>query len=176
MHSLGIAALVLAVIVSPVAAQSSQPAWADDMYTEFDAVLDTHNDQIEKMRVREARPILKNEKVNLYVTDSDGQTATFSFRFDDQLQIHDFKQGERDDATVEMTTDRATITEIADAERPGIAFLDAWKNNEIKVNGIGYTNSAKYFAVTVVTDIVEGVADFLHGVGRFVDSLTLDWV
>ena len=144
--------LLLGVMVSPVAAQSSQPDWADDMYDEFDAVLPTYNANVGDAGMHD-RWVLADKSVNFEVTDTDGQTATFSFETDRDLRIHDLRQGARDDIDLTMKTDRATMESILDSSDPARAFNDAVRERTITMHGEGAYGSVKYLFINALTQL-----------------------
>lgn len=143
----------LAAIAGPVGAQSDQPEWADDMYAQLEGMVGTYNENIDASDLGVAGDQLKNEKVNLVVTDTDGTEATASFRMDGDLQIQELKQGTRDDATMKMTTDRATLTGIVESNDPSAAFQNAITGGDITIDGLGTVNAVKWVVINTLVSL-----------------------
>jgi hypothetical protein len=147
-----VAVLVVgSVATAGVAAQSDQPAWADDLYGDAEEMVGTYNEQVSASDLGVAAGQLKGERVNLVITDrSSGETATFSFRMNSELQITQLKQGARDDATLQMTTNRATVERINEANSPGAVFRNAIKSRDIKISGVSTINKVKWTVINGV--------------------------
>ena len=96
---------------------------------------------------------LASEIVNLFVDTEEG-TASFSFRTDAENRVVAFERGDRDDATLRMETDRATVDRITGAESPVAAFRQAVADDDIRVHGLGPVNAAKW-------TVLNGVKGFL---------------
>ncbi|MEA5407134.1 hypothetical protein VB773_05770 [Haloarculaceae archaeon H-GB2-1] len=139
------------VVTAGVAAQTNQPGWADDLYTDAETMVSTYNEQVEGKDLGTAAGQLKGEKINLVI--SDGQTAevaTFSFRMDNELRITELKKGARDDATLEMATNRQTVQKINEANSPGFVFRNAIKSRDISINGVSTVNKIKWTVINGV--------------------------
>ncbi len=139
--------------VAPALAQSDQPAWADEMFGSFEGFVSTYNENVDASDLGIAADQLKNERVNLIVTDADGTQGTASFRMNAQLQIQELEQGTRDDATLKMTTDRATIDRILESNTPTTAFQNALMDGDIRIDGIGVINSLKWAVINVLASL-----------------------
>lgn len=135
-------------------AQSDQPAWADEMFGNFEGFVSAYNENVDASDLGMAADQLKNERVNLIVTDSDGTQATASFRMNGQLQIQELEQGTRDDATLKMTTDRATIERILESNNPATAFQNALADGDIRIGGIGLVNSVKWAVINILASFL----------------------
>lgn len=159
--SVGAVAAVVVVFVglglasAGVAAQSEQPAWADSMYENASQMVPAYNGQITDRDLGPASGQLKAERVNLVATDeTTGETATVSFRLTDQLEIEDLSKGPRDDATIKMTTSRATVEQISASETPGNAFQAAIKSDRIKISGLTWSNTVKWAVINAVRGVL----------------------
>ncbi len=139
--------------VGPALAQSDQPGWADEMFGDFEGFVSTYNENVDASDLGIAADQLKNERVNLIVTDGDGTQGTASFRMNAQLQIQELEQGTRDDATLQMTTDRATIDRILGSNNPTNAFQNALTDGDIRIDGIGLINSVKWAVINVLASL-----------------------
>lgn len=143
--------LVSSAIAHPAMAQSDQPDWADDLYEDAQSMVGTYNEQVTEADLGRAAGQLKGERINLVITDqSSGETATFSFRMDEQLRITELDDAPREDATLRMTTDRQTVDRINSAEQPGQEFRDAVRNRDIEITGVSMVNKVKWTVINSV--------------------------
>ncbi|WP_311173165.1 hypothetical protein [Halobellus ordinarius] len=146
--------LAFLVITSGVAtAQSAQPEWADEAFAEFGGMVATYNESITAVDLGVAGDQLANERVNLVVTGTDGETATFSFRMDGQLRMTELAQESRSDATLRMSTDRETFNETLTADNPAIVFRDAVAGGDIRFSGLGTGNAIKWTVINSAAGI-----------------------
>lgn len=122
---------------------SAEPSWAASLYQRLSSYVDDHNGAIADADLGPVEGQLRDETVNLSVT-ADGGEAAFSFRTDGNNRITEFRRGYRDDATVRMETDRATVERITDAEAPVHEFRQAVRADDITVRGIGAVNELKW--------------------------------
>jgi hypothetical protein len=137
----------------PAVAQSTQPGWADDLYQRTQGMVSTYNEQVTEDDLGFAAGQLTGERINLLITDeTSGETATFSFRMDDQLRITQLAQGPREDATLRMTTTRATVDQIINAEQPAQVFRSAVRRGDITIRGVTVVNQIKWTAINTVGD------------------------
>lgn len=143
--------LFLSVATAPVVAQSDQPDWAADMFDRMEPMVETYNENINADDAGIAGDQLKNEKVNLIVTDANGTTAEASFRLDGRLRMQELSEGTRDDATMKMSTDRETIERIIDANDPSSAFQTAITDDDISIDGLGSINAVKWVILNTVS-------------------------
>lgn len=76
---------------------------------------------------------LAGEAVNLRVSSGDGVAgATFSFEMTEKGRIAGLERGAREDATVEMRTDRQTFERVAHAPNPERAFRTAVERGHVE--------------------------------------------
>lgn len=141
------------VAVTPAVAQSDQPDWAAELYGDLTPMVETYNENVNASDLGIAASQLRNEQVNLVVTDTDGSEATASFRLDSDLRIQDLSQGPSDDATMRMSTDRETMTSVIEASDPSAAFQNAIADRDIRINGIGTVNAVKWTVLNTLADI-----------------------
>lgn len=146
-------ALVFGSAAGPVAAQSDQPEWGDEMYAELEAMVGVYNENVDASDLGVAGDQLQDERVNLVVTDANGTEATASFRMDGDLQIQELKQGTRDDATMKMTTDRETLTDIVESNDPSTAFRNAITGGDITIDGLGTVNAVKWVVINTIVSL-----------------------
>ncbi|MFC6975940.1 hypothetical protein ACFQL1_16580 [Halomicroarcula sp. GCM10025709] len=146
--------LVVAGGTGTTVAQSGQAEWAGDLYDEFDAMVPAYNDAVDPEDYGPLAGQLRGERVNMVVTDGDGSQATASFRLDDELRIQDQRPEHRSDATLKLSTDRETMTDILDSETPATAFQTAVADGDISIDGVGPVNAVKWFLINVVADLL----------------------
>jgi hypothetical protein len=155
----GIVAVVLLVALSTVTplvgAQSSQPAWGDDLFRNAEDMAERYNSFMEGSEPSRIAKQVAGEKINLVITDrSSGETVTFSFRSDDRVRLRELRQEPRDDATLTMSTDRATIRKINAADRPHIVYKDAIESGDIKITGVTLVNKLKWSAINLAGSLL----------------------
>lgn len=155
-------AVAMTLVASPVAAQAAdQPDWAEEAYDDSKSMVSEYNERVDSETLGPASGQLKDEVVNLHVTAADGSEATFAFEMNDEHEIEDLQQGTRDDATLKMTTDRATYQRIASAENPASEFRSAVRGDDVKISGIGAVNGVKWGAINVAADVARGLGGVL---------------
>jgi len=153
--------LVLATagaVATPGAAQSDQPDWAVDMFDRMGPMVETYNDNVDPDDFGYLASQLQGEKVNLVVNDpANGTEASLSFALNGQLQMQELALGTRDDATVQMSTDKATMDRIIAANDPVSEFRTAVNNDDIALSGLGAYDSLKWVILSIVADILRGI-------------------
>jgi hypothetical protein len=135
-------------------AQNTQPEWSVDLFDRTAEWVPVYNQNVNPEDLGFAASQLKNERVNLVVTDANGEAGTASFRTDENLRIQEFTMGTRDDATVEMRTDRRTLNSILASSSPVHAFMDAIVHEDITISGLGPAAQVKWVVLNVVADLV----------------------
>jgi hypothetical protein len=73
------------------------------------------------------------------VEGSDG-AVTYTAVTDANAKVVEFEAG-ANDPTIRVTTDEATIRDIAEAEDTGAAAVDAYESDDVTVEGVGVTNT-----------------------------------
>ena len=94
---------------------------------------------------------LGGEAVNLAV---DGE-GTYSFDLGERLDMENISGCGRNDATVRLETDEETVREIGASDRPGNAIETAYRRDDIRVDGIGPVNSAKWLVLNGASDVID---------------------
>lgn len=154
-------AVVLATagaVATPAAAQSDQPDWAVDMFDRMGPMVETYNENVDPDDFGWIAGLLQGEKVNLVVNDpANGTEASVSFALNDQLQMQELALGTRDDATIVMSTDKATMDRIIESNDPALKFQTAVNKGSIDISGVGSVGSVKWFVLAVVADILRGI-------------------
>jgi hypothetical protein len=159
---LAVALIVLAapslgvhLYTQPPSVSSPAPPWADSFYQTFQSAESKYNDraddlfrvQIWNLDLSQAKPLLRNERVNVYITDSEGRTAAYSFRFDENVHIDALSQGTRSDATVRVVMRRETVQRIGSEYTQTRAVREAYLDGDIQVTGVGLGNWIRYWVV-----------------------------
>jgi uncharacterized Zn-binding protein involved in type VI secretion len=124
-------------------AAPSEPEWARSLYERLSTYTDDYNARVQSADLGPIEGQIAAETVNLFVDTEEG-TASFSFRTDAATRVKAFERGDRDDATLRMETDRATVDRIADAESPVAAFRQAVADGDIRIHGLGPVNAVKW--------------------------------
>lgn len=94
---------------------------------------------------------LAGEVVNLHVAGE----GTYSFEVGDHLDIEEISGCGREDATVEIETDRETVRTIGQSDRPTREIRTAYVRNDIRVDGIGTVNAAKWTVLNGAKAVVD---------------------
>lgn len=154
MHStrwVGRVALVLCLVCvtvgGGVAGQELPPPWAAATAGDLELIVADHNAVVAGADLGPAAALLRNERVVLHVSDVDGTATSFAFRTDTALRVVDFRAGTRDDATVRVFTDRATVSRIADAPDRVAASRAAVRAGDIRIVGVGPVNGLLWWLV-----------------------------
>lgn len=136
-------ALIVAVAVLLAVGLLGTPATAAVEGTDQDIedVVDAYN-----ANVAEAPDVLTDrvadERVALTVERADEADIEYTVVTDETAEVVSIAEG-HDDPTLRMTTNEATVDEIANAETPGEAAVDAYESDDIELEGVGLTNTVK---------------------------------
>ncbi|MFC7069924.1 hypothetical protein [Halobaculum lipolyticum] len=152
--SVAVAALVvcsmLAVPVAPVAAQSQTDSCTVDV-DGMQTVVDAYNDNRGELP-GPVRSQLAGERVNVVVTSPDGDVE-YSAVTDSTAAVTQFSEGLVDDPTIRVETDESTVCEALDSQNPVAAAVDAYRNGDITVDGVGPVKSVTFGAVKALFDL-----------------------
>ncbi|MFQ3319160.1 MAG: hypothetical protein ACI8UR_000552 [Natronomonas sp.] len=139
--------IILAVLMTVGLAAAAVPATAQTADQDAETVAETYNDNIDQVP-----DVIKNrfadERVEISVEASDGTAQTYTAVTDEQARIQELKEGS-DDPTIHVSTDEETINEVANADDPKAAGLEAYNSDEVTVEGVGFTNKVKVGAAKV---------------------------
>lgn len=142
-----IVAFGLVFASGPAAAQATQPNWGTPLFADMDEMIPTFNENIDPDSLGFMGDQLMSERVNLVVTDG-SSIATASFRITDEFHLVEFREGPRDDVTLLMITDRATVERIVEAKNPPSQFEEAVRNSDIRFEGVGsFTQQMKWSGI-----------------------------
>jgi hypothetical protein len=89
-----------------------------------------------------------NERVELNIETSEGGTETYTAITDGDARITEFREGSHD-PTLRVSTDEATIREIANADNTGAAAAEAYESGDIRIEGVGMVNTVTVEVVKV---------------------------
>lgn len=139
-------------------AQSDQPDWAVEMFEDMQPMVETYNANVDAADYDFLADLLRGENVNLVVADpANGTEASVSYRFDNDLRMQELKPGTRDDATIRMSTDKATMDRIIASDAPQTEFATAIGSGDITVSGIGMFNSIKWAIAGIVSGVLQNI-------------------
>ena len=156
--SLAVVLATAGAVATPAAAQSDQPDWAVQMFEDMEPMVETYNDNVNPGDFGFLAGQLQGEKVNLVVDDpANGTEASVSFSMNDDLQMQELALGTRDDATIRMRTDKATMDRIIAANNPVSEFRLAVRDDDITISGIGTVSVVKWAVFNVVGDVLRGI-------------------
>lgn len=129
--------LAAALLAGGGAAQAEDPAWADDLLAELEGAAEAYNarDDRDEGGLLE-RWLLRNARVNLYVTGPDGATAAYSFRVDERFRVTDLRRGARPEPTLRVTTSRETVAALVAARDTPAAVHRNVRNGRIRVQRV----------------------------------------
>jgi hypothetical protein len=96
--------------------------------------------------------IIKNEKINGYITLNNGEIATLNVIIEDGV-ITKLEEGESEESTLEVRTNEKTITKIISSENPGLELKKAMDDGNINYKAIGITNQIKVGVLNIVYKI-----------------------
>jgi len=133
------ALLAVGVLATPVAADGG--AAVDEAIEDGDAAeaVETYNDNVD--RVPEfVRDRLAGERVVVTVERSDAEDAVYTVVTDESARVESYRTGAHD-PTVRVTTDEATVREVAAADDPESAALEAYRSDAVTVEGVGAVNA-----------------------------------
>lgn len=142
-------AFLVSVLGGGAVAQVGEPTWADGTGAALERVVAGYNAAVDGVDVGPAARLVRDQRVTLTVTDTDGSSAQFSFRTDADLHVVDFGAGPRDDATVRMFTDPETVGRIAAAPDRAAAFESAVTAGDVRIEGVGLLNRAAWALVSL---------------------------
>jgi hypothetical protein len=93
------------------------------------------------------------EVVNLRVADR----GTYSFELGENLEIEDVRGCGREDATLDVETDRGTVHEIGESDTPGREIGRAYRHDDLRVEGVGTVDAVKWTVLNRAVDVVDWV-------------------
>lgn len=156
--SLAVVLATVGAVATPAAAQSDQPDWAVDMFDRMGPMVEKYNENVNPDNFGFLDGQLQGEKVNLVVDDPANNTeASVSFKLDNDLKMQELSLGTREDATIRMNTDKATMDRIIESNNPSSEFENAMTNDEITISGIGTLAALKWTVFSIVGNVLRGI-------------------
>lgn len=140
-------AVTLAVLLS--VGLAAAPVAAAEQTSEADAqeVVEFYNQNVDQVP-DVVRDRFADERVSLTV-ERDGQSdEVYTAVTDDEGQVVSFEEGTHD-PTMRVTTDEATVRDVARSENPQSAAMDAYRSERVDVEGVGITNTVKVEATKI---------------------------
>ncbi|EMA67779.1 hypothetical protein C461_08629 [Halorubrum aidingense JCM 13560] len=125
---LTVAVLLVSALAGGAVAQSDD---GDDLYESLEEMVPAYNANADAV---DLGPVNLAGTTNIYIEDG-GSEVTYSVTMDDRNRITDLDDSRSEDAVRKITTDRATIEEIAAADNPAAAFRNAVANDDIVISG-----------------------------------------
>lgn len=151
MRNLSISIMLAALLVVGLAAAPAAVA-ADTSQQDTDEVVDAYNQNVD-----EIPDFVKNrfadERVAVTIERDDAEPIEHTAVTDKSAHIVELEDGIAD-PTIRIITDEQTLREISNAENPVEAGTEAYKSEDVTVEGVGVTN-------TVVIE----TAKFVHRLG-----------
>jgi hypothetical protein len=145
-------------VASPATAQSDQPDWAVQMFEDMGPMVETYNANVDASDFGIMAGQLQGENVNLVVDDpANGTEASVSFTLDTDLRMQELELGTRDDATIQMSTDKATMDRIIASSGPSTEFKNAVVDDDITISGIGTVSQVKWAVINIVGSVLQGI-------------------
>ena len=125
---LAVAVLLVSALAGGAVAQADD---GDDLYESLEEMVPAYNENADAV---DLGPITLAGTSNVYIQDGDS-VVVYSLTMDDENRITALEESASEDAVRKITTDRATLTDIAAAENPASAFRDAVANDDIVISG-----------------------------------------
>lgn len=132
---------------------AAEPAWVTVLFAQLTEYVAAHNADVGEADLGTVVGQLTGEAVNLHVA-ADGGDAEFSFHTTDGGAIREFERGHRDDASLKMETDAATVERLSTAADPLGALRLAYDRGDVDVTGIGAWNGVKWWVIDGVSSLV----------------------
>ena len=125
---LAVAVLLVSALAGGAVAQADD---GDDLYESLEEMVPAYNENADAV---DLGPITLAGTSNVYIQDGDS-VVVYSLTMDDENRITNLEESASGDAVRKITTDRATLADIAAAENPASAFRDAVANDDIVISG-----------------------------------------
>ncbi|SEA21996.1 hypothetical protein SAMN04488065_2313 [Haloplanus vescus] len=136
--TLGRVAVALLVTLSfaagaaPVTAQSEQPAWSDELFTDLQDMQPRYNGNVTEANMsfgeRQVFNQISGNVVNVYFVGTD---VVFSFYMRPDGTLTDLRQSGRDDADLKMEMTRDTAEGLVSADNPVPRFVKAVNDGRV---------------------------------------------
>lgn len=164
-----VVALVVVLVVGPVAGavgpspgvavqeepgpEQDQPPWAEGLFRALQNATAAYNDRVDEVDTYGlSRNQLRNERVNLHVTDGNGSTANFTFRLGEEANVTSLEPGSHPDPTVRIRATRDAAERVAATDDELRVLGEALRADEVRVEGVGFANEVKWRLVTAILE------------------------
>ena len=149
------ALVVLAAVPVGTVAQSDDPAWADDLFTEMESMVGVYNDNVDSLDLPIGESLLQNARITAEISDDAGNVAYYSIETDGDKRITSLEREEHEDPTLRIVTTLDAMEEIATANDPVSELGAKIASGEVSLQGVTFTNAM----LTTALDIVRSVVD-----------------
>lgn len=142
--------LTVGLTAAPAAAAGSADADVDAAVTadvDAEEVVEAYNEHVDEAP-DVVRDRFADERVALVVERGGEPDVEYTAVTDGDARVVSLEDGS-DDPTVRVTTDEATVDEIAGADDEVDAALDAYHEDRVEVEGVGITNTVVVGATEV---------------------------
>ncbi|MFC7097352.1 hypothetical protein [Halobaculum marinum] len=158
-RTLAVAALVVLSLlaVSPTVAAAQQQEECSIDNAELDVAVAAYNANLDQVP-GPVRGQLADERVDVRIDTPDGERR-FGAVTDNSGRVSDFSETGVDDPTLRVETSESTICGIVQSDDPAGAALDAYRNDEIRIEGVGAVKSVTFSVAKAAVDVV----DFFSG-------------
>jgi hypothetical protein len=130
------AALLAVGLVATPAAAAVEPT-ADDA----EEAVELYNENVDEVPDF-IRDRFADERVVVRVERTGEADVVYTAETDEDARVVAFEEGEHD-PTLRVVTDEKTIREVADAENPRVAAMNAYESDDVSVEGVGFTDSLR---------------------------------
>ncbi|KAB1187890.1 MULTISPECIES: hypothetical protein [Haloferax] len=127
-------AIALVTASAPVVAQESESPSDEEMLQLLEEGVALYNQNADQFDVSFARGLIAGKTVNVYIEDGD-ETHVYSASVDDDMRIVDVAAEPNPDASMRISTDRATLEAIASSSNPLAEVEQAVRDDRIRVTG-----------------------------------------
>lgn len=142
--AIGLAVLLTVGLAAGPAAVAAQDGESDHNPDEIASAYNQNVDQLPDVIKNRAA----NERVELQVERSNGEVVTYTAITDEDARVTEIREGSHD-PSIRVTTDEETIREVANAEDTPSAAAEAYKSDDVQVEGVGTVNTVTIEAVKI---------------------------
>jgi hypothetical protein len=126
-------------------------------YRRIVAAAERHNRETAGENLGLLGSYLRGERINLRIRTGNGDAEVVSFRTTRTMEVRELRAGPHPDASLRVTTDAATASEIANDTTPARAASEAFLDGEISIDGLGLWNALKWALITAAVELVRAV-------------------
>lgn len=141
--------MAIGLVVALTAGLGAAPAMAAQETAAVDhdieEAIDAYNAHVDEVPTV-IRNRFANERVAITLERDDGEDIQYTAVTNGDAEVTDVDEGIVD-PTIKVTTDEATVREVAQSEDPGAAGVEAYESEDVQVEGVGVTNTVKVESV-----------------------------